>query len=185
MQRITLIPHDPEWAEVFAREAAAIRTSGIQQEILAAIHHIGSTAIPGIRAKPIIDILCAVTDLARLDANRADMERLGYEVMGEFGIPGRRYYRKNAPSGMRTHQIHAFQIGDPQIARHLAFRDFLRAHPEFAAEYDALKERLAEQFPTDLSQYTDGKDAFIQEIDRRAGVWVLSGGVDYITLPDS
>ena len=167
-QQVYLVPHDPLWAEDFARESAAI--SSAAGPALIAIHHIGSTAIPGIHAKPIIDMLAVTGDLAVLDANACRFASLGYESLGEFGIPGRRYFRKNNSAGERTHQIHAFQLGSPQIARHLAFRDYLKAHPDVAREYDALKHRLASAFPNDIGSYTDGKDTFIQEIDRRAAL---------------
>lgn len=163
-----------EWASAFAEESA--RISATLGGVLAAIHHIGSTAIPGIRAKPIIDMLAVVDDLAELDTAAVRMEALGYEVMGEFGIPGRRYFRKDNEQGVRTHQVHAFQTGSPQIERHLAFRDYLRVHPERALEYDALKARLAAQFPDDISGYTDGKDDFIREVDALAAARRLARG---------
>jgi GrpB-like predicted nucleotidyltransferase (UPF0157 family) len=168
-QRVLLAPYDPLWAEEFARESSVVaRAMG---DLLVAIHHIGSTAIPGIRAKPIIDMLAAVSDMSRLDGQSPLLEALGYEAMGEFGIPGRRYFRKDDDAGNRTHQIHAFQAGSPQIERHLAFRDFMRAHHEYADQYDALKRRLAELHPADIASYTDGKDEFINEMDARAASW--------------
>src|SRR5688572_23286552 len=99
------------------------------------------------------------------------MELLGYEVMGEFGIPGRRYFRKDDGEGIRAHQIHTFEASSDQARRHLAFRDFLIAHPDEANQYSALKRRLAAEHPHDADSYMDGKDAFIQQIDRRAAVW--------------
>jgi GrpB-like predicted nucleotidyltransferase (UPF0157 family) len=144
--------------------------------LLLEIHHIGSTAIPGIRAKPVIDILAVVSDIARLDEASPRWEALGYESMGEFGIPGRRYFRKDDAAGKRTHQIHAFQTGSPQIDRHLAFRDFLRAHPEDAIRYEALKLRLAELHPEDIEAYASRKDEFVKEVVARAGAWRKSKG---------
>lgn len=169
MHAIFLHSHNPHWAEEFARESAAV--AGGLGNILIAIHHIGSTAIPGIRAKPVIDMLAVATDVTLLDKTVTRMEALGYEALGEFGIAGRRYFRKGNHGGQRTHQLHAFQVGSPQIARHLAFRDFLRVHPDYAKEYEALKQRLAESYPNDLASYTDGKDSFIQDIDARAAFW--------------
>ena len=169
VQRVFLVPHDPRWAEEFSRESSVV--AGAIGDLLIAMHHIGSTAIPGIDAKPIIDMLAVVSDVALLDESRPQMEALGYEAMGEFGISGRRYFRKNDACGNRTHQIHAFQTGSPQIERHLAFRDFLRAHPDRAKQYEALKRRLAELHPTDIASYTDGKDEFIKEMDARAAAW--------------
>ena len=168
-QRVLLRPYDRRWAEDFAREAAAVtRALG---SALGAIHHIGSTAIPGIHAKPIIDMLAVTDDLSLLDERASRLAAIGYEALGEFGIPGRRYFRKNNSAGERTHHIHAFQTGSAQISRHLAFRDYLRAHPDSARDYDALKHRLAEAFPDDSGRYTDSKDAFIRDIDLRAAAW--------------
>jgi GrpB-like predicted nucleotidyltransferase (UPF0157 family) len=143
--------------------------------LLVAIHHIGSTAIPGMHAKPVIDMLAAVRDVSLLDEINPRLEGLGYEAMGEFGIPARCYFRKDGCDGNRTHQIHAFQVGSPQITRHLAFRDFMRAHHGYANQYNALKHRLAELHPADIASYTDGKDAFIKEMDARAGSWLAIG----------
>jgi GrpB-like predicted nucleotidyltransferase (UPF0157 family) len=139
--------------------------------MVASLHHIGSTAIPGIFAKPIIDILLEVDDIIRLDVQRAAMEQLGYEAMGEFGIPGRRYFRRDNASDIRTHQVHAFQSGSPEIERHLAFRDYMNAHPEAAQAYSLLKQRLAGEHPDDMEAYMDGKDPFIKEHLAQAIAW--------------
>lgn len=171
-QGVFLVPHNPLWAEAFARESAAV--AGALGEVHVAIHHIGSTAILGIRAKPIIDILAVVHDVSRLDERAWLLEALGYEAMGEFGISGRRYFRKDDAAGNRTHQIHAFASGSPQIERHLAFRDFLRAHADEAGQYEALKDQLAQLHPADIASYADGKDAFIKELDAKAAAWRLT-----------
>ncbi len=164
--RIEIVAYSPAWVSEFASESARIR-EGLG-DVLVAVHHIGSTAIPGCDAKPIIDMLAVVTSLANLDARTDALEDLGYEAMGEFGIAGRRYFRKGSVFEDRTHQIHAFADGSPEIARHLAFRDFLREHPDAVSEYVALKHRLAEAHPTDVDAYTDGKSAFIRSIEARA-----------------
>jgi GrpB-like predicted nucleotidyltransferase (UPF0157 family) len=172
MQRVYLRPYDPRWVEEFARESSSV--ASVLGGILAAIHHIGSTAIAGICAKPVIDMLVVVSDVVLLDENASRLEALGYDALGEFGIAGRRYFRKDNHAGERTHQIHAFQAGSPQIARHLAFRDFLKVHPDYASAYEALKQRLAEAFPNDVSSYCDGKDSFIQEMDAKAAAWLAA-----------
>lgn len=154
------------WAEAFEREA--VRLQDALGDVLAAVHHIGSTAIPGCDAKPIVDMLAVVTSLDDLDARADAVEVLGYEAMGEFGIPGRRYFRKGSAFEDRTHQIHAFAEGSPEIARHLAFRDHLRANPDAVKEYVDLKRRLAAAHPTDVEAYTDGKRAFIKGIEEAA-----------------
>jgi len=166
---IVVAPYDPRWPAEFERAAADV--APIIGANLVAVHHIGSTSISGIHAKPVIDMLVEVRDLPALDACGDGMSKLGYEVKGEFGIPGRRYFRRDDASGRRTHQIHAFVSGSPHIARHLAFRDFLREHPQLAGEYSRLKQRLAAEHPHDMDAYMDGKDAFIKEAERRALTW--------------
>lgn len=163
--RIYMVPHDPQWRQEFENEAEQI-AEALGNNVVA-VHHMGSTAIPNIYAKPVIDILLVVQDHAVLDAKQDAMEALGYEAFGEFGIPTRRYFRRDNALGDRTHQVHAFEAGSPQIARHLAFRDYMVAHPEAAQEYSDLKQKLAAEHPNDIEAYMDGKDAFIQEIDRR------------------
>ena len=102
-----------------------------------AVHHIGSTAIPAIYAKPIIDLLVEVADIDDVDAHNPAMVALGYEALGEYGIPGRRYFRKGDEAGVRTHQVHTFEAGSPEVERHLAFRDFMLEHPVWARQYSS------------------------------------------------
>lgn len=167
--RYQVVPHRPEWKRRYAHEAEQIMCA--LSNMTAALHHIGSTAIPNIAAKPIIDILMEVDDLNDLDLRSQAMEHLGYEVMGEFGIPGRRYFRKNDATGIRTHQIHAFETGSTGALRHLAFRDYMIAHPAAAQDYGELKVQLAQEHPDDFEAYMAGKDAFIQEHEARAIAW--------------
>jgi len=164
--KVEVVPHDPKWRDAFETESHRVNRA-LGNNVLA-IHHIGSTAIPGIYAKPVIDMLVEVTDINDVDVRVAEMKSLGYDVMGEFGIAGRRYFRKDTEKGRRTHQIHTFQTGSDQIARHLTFRDYLIAHPDEAQNYSNLKRQLAELHADDAEGYMDGKDAFIKEIDRRA-----------------
>jgi GrpB-like predicted nucleotidyltransferase (UPF0157 family) len=150
------------WQTELARVSAINR--GVMQVLnLCLIHHIGSTAVPGLAAKPIIDILMEVTALEELDALNQRMESIGYTPKGEFGIPGRRYFQKGGDD--RTHHLHAFARGDFNLARHLAFRDYLRGHPEVAREYGELKRAVAKTCENDIGRYCDGKDAFVKDIE--------------------
>ena len=168
---IRVVAHDPAWPAKF--EAEAERIAEAVGEAVVRIHHIGSTAISQTKAKPVIDILMEVTSLGVLDRKASMLEALGYEVMGEFGIPDRRYFRLDDSNGTRTHQVHAFEAGVPNVVRHLAFRDYMRAHPLVAEEYGALKEHLANAHPHDGAAYMDGKDAFVKEHERRALLWAI------------
>jgi len=166
--KVLVVPYDPAWPKRFEEEARAIRA--ILGEELTAIHHIGSTSVPGLMAKPILDIMPVVKAIHRVDGYDSAFEALGYQCMGEFGIPGRRYYRKGGEN--RTHQIHIFQQSDLEnVRRHLAVRDYLRTHPQEAADYGALKRRLALAYPEDIDGYCDGKDAFVKALEQRALAW--------------
>lgn len=137
--------------------------------VICKAHHIGSTAVPGLMAKPIIDIILEVKDVNELDCQRSKFAKLKYEVMGEFGIRGRRYYRKGGD--LRTHQIHAFKKGDQNIVRHLAFREYLIEHKEVAQDYGRLKLEIAKRCNNDIEEYCDGKDEFIKNHESIAIKW--------------
>ena len=175
MLKVEVVPHDPRWREAF--EAEAEQVAAALGENVVAVHHIGSTSIPNIYAKPVIDLLVEVGDIAEVDGRSSAMQALGYEVKGEYGIPGRRYFRKDNREGARTHHVHAFEAGSAEALRHLAFRDYMMAHPADAQRYSELKRRLAEEHPQDIDGYMDGKDGFIKEIDRRAARWRASRAV--------
>ena len=164
-QHIIVAEYDPQWASMFETEADLIKE--ILQENLVEIHHIGSTAVEGLSAKPIIDIMPVVKSLETVDTVSSKFEEIGYEYLGEFGIKGRRYLRKGGDE--RTHQIHIFAEGDTNnINRHLAFRNYMRTHPKERAQYSALKKELAQKFPYDIDGYCDGKEAFIKCIEAKA-----------------
>ncbi len=167
-QHIQVVPYDPAWPAQFEREAALL--THIFGGELVAVYHIGSTSVPGLAAKPIIDILPVASHIEQVESHYAELENIGYECLGEFGIPGRRYCRKGGVE--RTHQLHFFdQTNTRDIVRHLAVRDYLRTHPADAAQYAALKIRLAQQFPYDIEAYCDGKADFVQALERRAVTW--------------
>lgn len=172
MRKVEVVPHDPRWRDAF--EAEAKHVAAALGENVVAIHHIGSTAIANIYAKPIVDVLVEVRDITEVDGRSSAMESLGYEVMGEYGIPSRRYFRKDNREGIRTHHVHAFEAGSADAGRHLAFRDYMIAHPVDAQRYSELKRKLAEEHPQSIDGYMDGKDGFIKEMDRRAAQWRTS-----------
>lgn len=171
MRQVIVTPYQEVWTEMFETEAAQLRA--IFEQRLRAVHHIGSTSVAGLSAKPIIDILPVVDTLGEIESFDTAMEALGYEVMGEFGMPGRRYYRKGGDA--RTHHIHLYADGSPEIRRHVVFRDYLRQHPQEATAYSDIKEQLAKQHPVDISAYIAGKDAFVKEMEHRALTWWSRG----------
>ncbi|MEJ2290580.1 MAG: GrpB family protein [Deinococcales bacterium] len=165
---VIMLPHDPAWSGRFATEAA--RLLHVFAGVALGVHHIGSTAVPGLEAKPILDVLLVAPSLGALDGRRPDAEARGYRWLGENGLPGRRYLEaRRAAEGM-VH-VHAFVVGDPEVARHLDFRDYLICHPERAARYGRLKRELADRFRDDRAAYTDGKTAFVRETEALARAW--------------
>jgi GrpB-like predicted nucleotidyltransferase (UPF0157 family) len=172
---VELVPHRAEWAGMAAAEAA--RLNDALGEVLIAVHHIGSTAIPGIKAKPIIDLIPVVADIERLDAAASRLEALGFDYLGEFGLPGRRYCRRNdAATGKRLVQLHCYARGNPEIDRHIAFRDYLRANPSIALQYEAEKLRAAALHPDNTLDYNAAKNDWIKRTERDALPWWRQGG---------
>ena len=167
-QHVTVIEYDPAWPLEFEREASRIR--GALGENCLEVYHIGSTSVPGLAAKPIIDILPVVRSLEAVDAAKDSLEALGYEYLGEFGIPGRRYLRKGGDE--RTHHVHVFAEENAEaIERHLAVSAYLRAHADEARAYGELKRALAARFPRDWDGYCDGKDGYVRALEARALKW--------------
>jgi GrpB-like predicted nucleotidyltransferase (UPF0157 family) len=164
---VELKPHDPEWAAGAERETGRLRTA--LGNILVRVHHIGSTSIPGLVAKPILDLIPVVRSIDELDQAQGRIEALGYEWWGEFGLPGRRYCSlTDKVSGKRLVQLHCYAEGSPEITRHLAFRDYLRARPELVAEYEAVKRRCAEAHPESSHAYGDCKGDWVKRIETEA-----------------
>lgn len=171
MRKVEVRPYDPRWQALFAAEAELLRQ--VFQDNLIQIHHIGSTAVPGLKAKPIIDLLPVVRDIGRVDETNEQMRSLGYLPKGEFGLPGRRYFAKGGDE--RTHHVHVYEQDHPAIRRHLAFRDYLRAHPDCARLYGELKEQLAERFPYDAASYVAGKHELAWSLEQKALAWKARG----------
>lgn len=167
MRKVEVLPHQVEWSNMFRDESRKI-TNVFEKDILN-VFHIGSTAIPNIKAKPVIDIMVEVINIENVDNFNNDMKQLGYEALGENGIPNRRFFKKGGDN--RTHHVHIFEQGNEEISRHLRFRDYMIAHPEEAMKYSQLKEYLAEKFPNNIEKYIEGKNNYIKEIDNKAEKW--------------
>lgn len=165
---VEVAPYDPAWPARFEAEAATIRAA--LGDTLIGIEHIGSTSVPGLAAKPIIDLLPLVRDTSDLDGKIGAMAAIGYLPRGEFGLPGRRYFIKGTAHTRSVH-AHAYQADHPEVERHLAFRDYLRTHAEARAAYAALKIDLAQRHPTDIVAYMEGKDSLIKRLEAQALAW--------------
>jgi GrpB-like predicted nucleotidyltransferase (UPF0157 family) len=170
-RKVELVPHDPTWAAQAAAESA--RLAEAIGPTLIHIEHVGSTSIPGIRAKPTIDLQPIVKSLADLDARQPQVEALGYIWRGEFGIPGRRYCIREE-NRRRLFHVHCHEQGHPEIARTLVFRDYLRAHTEEAKAYEALKIACAAAHPDDTLAYSNAKGDWIRACITRAEAWAAN-----------
>ncbi len=168
-RKVEVVPYNSEWPAMFKAEKA--RIVPVFGDRLLSIHHIGSTSVPGLAAKPIIDMMPVVKDILAVDECNSGMEGLGYTAMGEYGIPGRRLFSLKIDDITNKVHIHVFQHGDLNIERHLAFRDYLRAFPSIADEYVRIKRELAQRFTWDIEAYMDGKNGFIKETEREAINW--------------
>lgn len=162
---VKLVAHHLNWAKYFNKEKQLLFKM-LGAKVLD-IRHIGSTSIPGIPAKPILDILAAVKMLADVEAFRQDLEKIGYEDKGSGGVPGRRYFVKGTEA-KRTHHLNFCEMNSFFWRSHLAFRDYLERHPKIAREYSALKRALADRFRNDRGAYTAGKEEFVRSILDRA-----------------
>lgn len=162
---VELTPHHPRWKRAAADEAYAIYDE-LRLESLR-LYHVGSTAVPGLRAKAVLDFLGAVPSLEEYDTKLKALAKLGYENLGEFGIPGRRYSRLSAPDGRRLVHLHVFREGDPQIARHLNFRDYLVENPGARQAYEDAKSRVAGSGLTG-NDYAGAKNEIVAKLDKEA-----------------
>jgi GrpB-like predicted nucleotidyltransferase (UPF0157 family) len=165
VDEIELVPSNPEWPKDFEEEAARLRTV-IPADLLIDLDHIGSTAVPGLLAKPIIDIQATVTDLAAAKAALvAPLEAAGYAFWEENPDTDRLFFVKGLPPSAprRTHHLHVLEAGTPAL-KHIAFRDYLRDHPAEADRYARLKQDLARRHRHDREVYTEAKGAFIAQV---------------------
>jgi GrpB-like predicted nucleotidyltransferase (UPF0157 family) len=166
---VCVVPYDRRWPNVFQLEAQRLLEC-FEPEV-ASIHHIGSTSVPGLCAKPVIDVLVEAVDLATFDRVTHCLEERGYVAKGEYGIPGRRYFSRSATATELKVHVHGFSRGSRHAARHLRFRDYLRAHPAVAARYRDLKQRLAAEHRRDARAYQAGKAEFIECVEAAADAW--------------
>jgi GrpB-like predicted nucleotidyltransferase (UPF0157 family) len=173
-RRIDVVDYDPQWIAAFEMETAML--ARIFGQRIADIQHIGSTAVPGLAAKPIIDILIVLDHTDDIDSFNPSMEALGYRVRGECldapvpGTPGRFYFSKDT-NGVRSHHVHICARGHGDILDKIAFRDYLRAHEGVALAYVDLKQRLAADHHFDNIGYMRGKDDFVKSVLLDARRW--------------
>lgn len=166
-RKIKVVEYNPAWVSLFESEQSLLENA--LGGLAVKVEHIGSTAVPGLAAKPVIDILIEVSGLPELESRSRELESIGYLVLGENGITGRRYFQKGG--NQRSHHVHAFETGDTNLLRHRAFRDYLIAHPDIALEYSGVKKMAAAACGNDISQYMSLKNGFIKAHEALALQW--------------
>jgi GrpB-like predicted nucleotidyltransferase (UPF0157 family) len=170
---IDVVPHDPEWAGEFECEAAAIRNA--LSDVLLRIEHVGSTAVPGLPAKPIIDVQVSVGDIEERESFVRPLERIGYLFAPDPDSPDYHFFGKPRERPRRYH-VHVCAAGSGEEMRHLVVRDFLRSHSEEAAKYADLKRELARRTHQDRLAYIEGKEPFMRDLEQRAVAWSKARG---------
>jgi GrpB-like predicted nucleotidyltransferase (UPF0157 family) len=161
---VALVDYDPEWPRLFEEERA--RLAGVLGSAVLAIEHIGSTAVPGLAAKPVLDLAAAVTRLSSVESLVGPLAGLGYRYLGEYGLPGRLFFEKGDPV---THHLHAVEVTGHHWRVWRLFRDYLRRHPEDARQYAQFKRELAARYAADRDAYTRSKSDFVNAVLAKAG----------------
>ena len=173
-EEVAIVPYDPRWPEMFSREKEHL-LSCLPNDLIRRVEHFGSTAVPGLTSKPIVDLLVEVTDLQAARTQIAPiLEAQGYDYFwrpthGDDGPPFYAWFIKRAPgTGVRTHHLHMVEKHFVEHWDRLLFRDYLIEHPRVAREYADLKVRLASAYPNDRVAYTQGKTEFVVRVTEQA-----------------
>lgn len=168
-RRVEVVPYNPEWETLFENEKQLLKSIFLPAEV--EIYHIGSTSVPGLSAKPIIDIMLAAHSLEQVEKATPAIESAGYVAKGENGIARRRYFQKHDENGVRKVHLHSYEKGSHQLYRHLVFRDYLRAHPGEASKYAEVKEKAAQKYEYDIESYIAEKSPIVKELEHKAMQW--------------
>ena len=167
VEPLEVVAYDPAWPQLYEEEAA--RVGAALGEDVVAIEHMGSTAVPGLAGKPVIDVSVGLRRPELSMEQVAAVEALGYEYLGENGLPGRLFFRRSE-GGKRTHHLHVVEVDGEHWHRHRAFRDYLRSHPDEAGRYAAEKLRLAAETSTH-GDYWERKQPYADALFERAWAW--------------
>ena len=167
-RHVVVVPYDERWVRDFSDIAREIREN--LGELALDIEHVGSTSVPGLSAKPIIDIDVVIRDYGSLDAVISALGRIGYRHEDDLGIAGREAFGYEGKEHLQKHHLYVCPQDSPELKRHVAFRDYLRSHPEAVREYSRIKEEGAALYPNDIEQYIQHKSPFIEKIYREMGV---------------
>lgn len=167
-RNIIVLPYDGQWKQDFITIKAELQEA--LDELALRIEHVGSTSVPGLSAKPIIDIDVVIRDESMLEAAIAALGRISYRHEGNYGIAGREAFRYEGKEHLRDHHLYVCPQDSPELKRHITFRDYLRSHPEAVRAYSRVKEEAAKLYPHDIDRYIEHKSPFIESIYREIGI---------------
>ena len=167
-KHVVVLPYDEKWpADFRIIRAELIPALG---PLAIAIEHVGSTSVPGLAAKPIIDLDVVIRDDTILEEVASALAKIGYRHEGDLGIAGREAFRYEGKDHLRKHHLYVCPQDSPELKRHVAFRDYLRSHPAAVREYSRIKEEAAALFPFDIDRYMEYKAPFIGKIYQEIGI---------------
>ena len=167
-KRVTVCPYDASWKAEFEKIRAEIE-SAVGEHVIG-IEHVGSTAVEGLCAKPCIDLDVIIKDATVLPFVIEGLRKIGYFHEGDLGIRDREAFGYSGKEHLYKHHLYVCPESSEELLRHITFRDYLRAHPDAAAEYGAVKTEAARLFPCDIDGYIEYKSSCINEIYKRCGL---------------
>ena len=167
-KHVVVLPYDEAWIEDFLKIEAELKDA--LGDLAMRIEHVGSTSVPGLSAKPIIDIDVVIKDHSVFDAVVSAFAGIGYIHEGDLGIPGREAFKYEGKEHLRKHHLYVCTLDSPELKRHIAFRDHLRTHPEDVREYSRIKEEGAALYPYDIDKYIEYKSPVIERIYKETGI---------------
>ena len=161
-KRIIVLPYDEQWKQDFLKIKAELADA--LGALAIRIEHVGSTSVPGLSAKPIIDIDVVIKDYTVLQDVIFALSKIGYQHEGDLGINGREAFKYDGKEHLKKHHLYVCPENSPELKRHITFRDYLRNHPESVREYSQIKEEGAKQYPDDIERYIEHKSPFIEKV---------------------
>ena len=167
-KHVVVLPYDEQWNQDFLMIKDEL-TSALGQ-LAIRIEHIGSTSVAGLSAKPIIDIDVVIKDYTVFEDVVSALGEIGYQYSGDLGIVGREAFKYEGKDHLRKRHLYVCPADSPELKRHIAFRDYLRTHPEAVREYSRIKEEGAKQYPYDIERYIEHKSSFIEKIYAEIGI---------------
>ena len=167
-KKIHVLPYDPQWRVNF--ESICRELTLALGELALRIEHVGSTSVEGLHAKPIIDIDVVIRDTTPMDAVIGALAEIGYQHEGDLGIPQREAFCYDNKPHLQKHHLYVCPESSPELRRHTAFRDYLRTHPQDAAEYGRIKREAVRLYPEDMAGYIAHKGTFIAKVYQRCGL---------------